>query len=497
MFSPSHSVSVAWALYLCLTACAARMQSAPTQNLFGNKQYSDGVFMPVESLSNLSDYAFTTMSHPTFPRYSVRIKKSHFCDETVNAYTGYIDIEARHLFFYFFESRNDPTADDIILWTNGGPGCSSALGMLMELGPCRALSPNGTTYHPESWNTNANVLFIDQPVGVGFSYADHGEFVGNSIDAGTDVAAFLAIFFENFTQFKGRALHLAGESYAGRYIPVFASAVYDQNAKLEAAGLTPINLQSAIIGNGMTDPFVQFLSYYDFVCTPATVSPVVDIASCVAMKSIVKRCERWMRESCEDLYDFINCGAAANFCRDAFTAPFEATGLNVYDITKPCEGEEDDICYPETRHIRNYLDRPDVRSLLGVDPSFTKNFMNCGEEVFMSFEKQQDLFHPSTDYVSALLERGVRILIYVGANDWIANHVGNERWTLALQWTGSKEFNSQPLRDWEVDGRPAGKTRSAKGFTFVTIQGGGHMAPYDKPKESLHLIQRWIAGKEL
>lgn len=114
-------------------------------------------------------------------------------------------------------------------------------------GPCRA-TENGTAFHSESWNNNANVFFIDQPVGVGFSYADHGETVGTTEDAAKDIAAFVAIFFENFAKFKGRPFHMAGESYGGRYIPVFASEVYEQNSKMLEAGLTPINLKSIIIG---------------------------------------------------------------------------------------------------------------------------------------------------------------------------------------------------------------------------------------------------------
>lgn len=103
-------------------------------------------------------------------------------------------------------------------------------------------------FHPESWNNNANIFFIDQPVGVGFSYADHGETVGTTEDAAKDIAAFVAIFFESFIKFKGRPFHMAGESYGGRYIPLFAAEVYEQNPKLSDAGLTPINLKSIIIG---------------------------------------------------------------------------------------------------------------------------------------------------------------------------------------------------------------------------------------------------------
>lgn len=132
------------------------------------------------------------------------------------SYTGYIDIEARHIFFYFFESRSDPAKDDVIFWTNGGrhsqdlnvsearsslirlagPGCSSSMGLYMELGkissahatgssvfyrvaagPCRVVNSTSTEYFEESWTSNANVFFVDQPIGVGFSYADYGESV--------------------------------------------------------------------------------------------------------------------------------------------------------------------------------------------------------------------------------------------------------------------------------------------------------------------------------
>ena len=143
-------------------------------------------------------------------------------------------------------------------------------------GPCQidmeGISPNGTTWNPYSWNAEANIFFLDQPyaivshhmhigahncrtprVGVGFSYADYGETVETTEDAARNVYAFITIFFETFSEFAGRPLHLAGESYAGKYLPVFASYIYDQNRVANAAGRNPINLQSVLIGNGITD----------------------------------------------------------------------------------------------------------------------------------------------------------------------------------------------------------------------------------------------------
>ncbi|KJA20880.1 hypothetical protein HYPSUDRAFT_68198 [Hypholoma sublateritium FD-334 SS-4] len=466
----------------------AVLGSAQQSYLKNGHCYGDDLFTPVEDLrSVLSVDEFTTLAHPAFPRYSVRMKKStDFCDTTVRtklnlrSYTGYIDIEARHLFFYFFESRNDPDKDDVIFWTNGGPGCSSSLGLFMELGPCRVLDANGTKFHPESWNSNANIFFFDRPIGVGFSYAEYGETVVTTEEAAKDIASFIAIFFENFSKFKGRALHMAGESYGGRYIPVFASEVHDQNARLVEAGLTPINLQSVMIGNGLTDFYTMLAGYYDIICSPVSMAPILDIASCVRMKQTLPRCQKTIKESCVDIFDATSCRAADMFCANEISVPFFSTGKNPYDISKDCEGElRDTLCYPVTKHVSSYLDRPSVRAQLGVDPVLTANFSSCSDEMGLSFEASMDGHRLTYLYVAAFLERGVRALIYVGKNDWICNHVGSEAWTRALEWSGHAEFAAR-----------AGMTRSARGLTFATIEGAGHMVPYDKPKESLEMVNR-------
>ncbi|TFK38771.1 serine carboxypeptidase [Crucibulum laeve] len=460
--------------------------------------YDEGLFNPIEDLSILSETEFTSLTHPVFPNYNVRIKKTSFCDETVKSYTGYIDIEARHLFFYFFESRNDPDKDDVIFWTNGGPGCSSSLGLFMELGPCRINDGNGTKFHPESWNSNANIFFIDQPIGVGFSYAEYGETVGTTEDAAKDVAAFVSIFFEHFSKFKGRPFHMAGESYGGRYVPVFAAEVYDQNSRLVEAGIEPINLASVMIGNGITDFYTMTASYFDMACTPASVAPILDIASCVRMKQAVGRCQKWMKSNCVDQFDSMNCNAAVGFCENEIIVPFFQSGMNPYDISKECEGDiGDTLCYPVTKHISAFLDRPKIRVQLGVDPSVKGNFSSCNSDVGAAFVANMDEFKPTYHYIAALLERNVDVLIYVGNQDWICNWVGNEAWTLELEWSGQEEFGSQDLREWTVDGKRAGLTRSAGGLTFATVEGAGHMVPYDKPKESLALVNRWLNGTAL
>ncbi|KAI6012299.1 hypothetical protein PISMIDRAFT_20259 [Pisolithus microcarpus 441] len=124
----------------------------------------------------------------------------------------------------------------------------SSIGLLFEQGSCTidttGNSSNGTNWNPYSWNNEANIFFLDQPVGVGYTYADFGETVEMTEEAAHNVYAFLAIFFS-------RPLHLAGESYAGRYLPVFASEIYDGNLIAIAEGCGVINLNSLLIGNGI------------------------------------------------------------------------------------------------------------------------------------------------------------------------------------------------------------------------------------------------------
>ncbi|PCH41605.1 alpha/beta-hydrolase [Wolfiporia cocos MD-104 SS10] len=449
-----------------------------------------------------SNGIYTTLVHPRFPSHQVRVKKSNFCDPTVNAFTGYLDIDggAKHLFFYFFESRRNPVRDDVMMWINGGPGCSSSMGLLMELGPCsidmEGTSPNGTTWNPYSWNAEANIFFLDQPVGVGFSYADFGETVETTEDAAKNVYAFITIFFEAFPQFAGRALHLAGESYGGRYLPAFASHIYDQNTIAKAAGRGPLNLRGVIIGNGITDISTLYPGRYEIECgTAALEVPFQRISTCVRMKIALPRCQEAMLGSCANSFNAMDCRAAVDFCDSELSTEYRASGRNPYDISKMCVGGN--LCYAENTVIKDFLDQPATRKLLGVEsPS---NFTPCNSEVGYNFNvvHMDKWAVPSQHYVAGLLERGVRMLIYAGTLDWQCNWVANKLWVDKLDWLGRNAYNAESWRDWIVDGKKAGETKKAGVLTFATILGAGHMVPHDKPVESQTMVSRWLAGGEL
>jgi len=388
------------------------------------------------------------------------------------------------------------------MWINGGPGCSSALGLFMELGPCtvndKPKSANDTTANPYSWNQNANVFFLDEPLGVGFSQGEHGQAVKTTEEAAMDVQAFVQIFFDTFKEYEGRDFHMAGESYGGRYLPVFASAVLDGNKALKAADKKPINLKSVMIGNGITDFFTTTESYYPYQCQTqlGRDEPVQPIGECVRMAEAVPRCHEYTKKGCLDSSDYVKCSMAIEYCEETIGGSFVSAGVNPYDISKPCTLEElsDSLCYPETKKIGHYLNLPDVRKTLGVDKAHGP-WSSCDNLVGTNFHASLDQVGKTWLYVSNLLERGVRILNYAGTYDFICNHVGNEMWMERLAWSGKKGFNNESLTEWKVDGKVAGSYKSYNNLSLLKVYYAGHMVPLDKPKEALAMLTSWLGAK--
>lgn len=137
----------------------------------------------------------------------------------------------------------------------------------------------------------------------------------------------------------------------------------------------------------------------------------------------------------------------------------------------------DSLCYLENSAIADFLNRPDVRELLGVE--IANNFTSCSRDVGANFNSHMDKWAvPSQYYVAGLLERGIRILIYAGTYDWQCNWVANKLWVDKLEWTGQEAYTAAQWRDWVVNGYKAGETKSAGLLTFATIRGAGHMGQF-------------------
>lgn len=391
-----------------------------------------------QSLTAPNDDDFNVLTHHAHPDHKLRVRRheatdsgsysdaaedssiSKYCSGATNGYTGYLSTanDTKHFYFAYFDSRSNPDKDPLIMWINGGPGCSSMTGLFMELGPCRVNDfGNGTTKNEYSWIEAANVFFLDQPIGVGFSYdTTHGHANG-TFAASEDIYAFMSIWYHAFPKSKDVGFSIAGESYGGHYIPIFASHIIAENelAIEEGRASDTIPLESVMIGNGIFDPRHQATSSWDISCTNVTgIGPLLGTYVCKKMESYINRCEN-LWKACYEYPDPLICDAAGGFCEKHLDEPYVRSGRNYYDISKPCVG---DLCYPIEESITKYLNRADVRDAFGVDKA-VGSFESCSESVFRDYNKLGDGNLPTTTFVTNLLDKGLRVLMYVGTCKYI------------------------------------------------------------------------------
>ncbi|KAI9863366.1 MAG: hypothetical protein M1813_003808 [Trichoglossum hirsutum] len=420
--------------------------------------------------------------------YNLRAKKVDpselGVDPGVKQYSGYLDDEEqdKHLFYWFFESRNDPKNDPVVLWLNGGPGCSSLTGLFLELGPSSIDEYLGVVYNPYSWNSNASVIFLDQPVNVGYSYS--GQSVSNTVAASKDVYALLTLFFKQFPEYAKQPFHIAGESYAGHYIPVFASEILSHKK-------TNINLQSVLIGNGLTDGLTQYEYYKPMACGEGGWPAVLGKSECQAMENAYPRCASLI-EGCYDSESVWSCVPASVYCNNALIGPYQRTGKNVYDIRGKCE-DSGNLCYKQLSWVSRYLNQRSVIDALGVEVS---SYDSCNFDINRNFLFQGDWMQPFHRLVPGILEK-IPVLVYAGDADFICNWLGNQAWTEALHWPGHKKFSKLPLSDLKLssNGTTIGQVKSSGNFTFLKINAAGHMVPLDQPEASLDMLNRWLDGE--
>lgn len=353
--------------------------------------------------------------------YDMRVKKvdpAALGIDKVKQYSGYLDDNEndKHLFYCkvacnqmhvcpiaymlhsgFFESRNDPKNDPVVLWLNGGPGCSSLTGLFMELGPSSITEKGKVKYNPYSWNSNASVIFLDQPVNVGYSYS--GSAVSNTVAAGKDVYALLTLFFVQFPEYSHQDFHISGESYAGHYIPVFASEILAHKNR-------NINLKSVLIGNGLTDGLTQYEYYRPMGCGDGGWPAVLDEQACQAMDNALPRCQSLI-QNCYDSESVWSCVPASIYCNNAMIGPYQRTGQNVYDVRGKCE-DTSNLCYSELGYISTYLNQATVMKALGAEVS---KYDSCNFDINRNFLFQGDWMKPFHRLVPGLLEK-IPVLVY-------------------------------------------------------------------------------------
>lgn len=424
---------------------------------------------------------FSIHVHPAFPNYELRVKSPQLDLDSVTQHSGYIDIldEDKHFFFWLWESRSDPKNDPVILWTNGGPGCSSVLGEFFELGPAFVDMNLSTHYNPYAWNSQATIIFLDQPVNVGYSYSS--ERVSESQMAGEDVYAFLEVLFDAMPQYAGLPFHISGESYGGKYLPAIGKAILNHPERT-------FNLQSALIGNPITDPAIQAFSEVAMACGDGGYPSVLDEETCEELWDEVPYCEALLNMCYDTENNELVCAVARNYCAQ-LSEPYLKTGRNRLDISDLCY----DNCYPEFGAIEKFMRLPEVIDAVGSD---VDNFESCSSGVMDDFTWAQDQTRNEGPDVLDLLEAGVDVLFYEGDLDWVCSWPGVYRLVERLRYAEHAEFTHKPVRTWYVDGEAAGETKSAGHLSWMKIYDAGHMVPHDKGKQGLGMLLQWIQQRK-
>ncbi|GMH40025.1 hypothetical protein BSKO_07929 [Bryopsis sp. KO-2023] len=391
--------------------------------------------------------------------------------------------EDAHMFYFFFQSRTNKDKSPLVLWTNGGPGCSSEMGVFFEQGPYKIDDDLTLSLREDGWDSVSNMVFIDQPTGTGFSYSSSGADARSSSQDGValDVLEFMREFYLAHPDMADRDFYVTGESYAGHYVPAIAFRINEANKNLKK-GEAAIKLAGIGIGNGLTNPKIQYDAYSDF----AVQNDLISKETHDTMKYHYGYCKMGI-EMCARLSFF--CTGALIYCQTTQFSPILSAnqGMNYYDIRKHCKGS---LCY-DFSLMDEYLNQGKVKKELGV----RKDWVECSKTVYS--QMMGDWMYNYQDDVHQLLEDGIRVLIYAGEKDLICNWLGNRRWVDSLKWKGSSEWLAGEDFDWEVDGKTAGvvKETKDKDLVFVKVNDAGHMVPMDQPERSLDMITRFLEKK--
>ncbi|KPA78509.1 putative serine carboxypeptidase (CBP1) [Leptomonas pyrrhocoris] len=423
------------------------------------------------------------------------------CDPSVVQSSGYIDIPGvsgtqKHYFYWLFGPRRWPTDGSqppVIMWMTGGPGCSSSLALLSELGPCMMNETSGELHrNAYGWNDEAYLLFVDQPTGVGYSYGDKANYVHNESEVAEDMYHFLQGFARKFTSPSitgANDFFIIGESYAGHYVPAVSYRIFQGNQRGDGP---VINLKGIGIGNGITDPYTQYPSYAETAyhwCKEKLGAPCITDAAYEEMLSLLPAClnKTWACNMGPDDTDE-SCSVANALCSE-YKGYYFATGRNSYDIRKTCDGP---LCYPMGYTLGFYTD-PVVRASLGINDA--ANWSTCNSEVGELFDRDHQRNFNYT--FPPMLAAGIRVLIYAGDMDYTCNWIGNKAWVKALEWSDTAAFNAAPDLEFAVGGRWAGQERKYGNFSFVRVYDAGHMVPMDQPEVSLYMVSQFLHDKRL
>ncbi|CAL9240516.1 unnamed protein product [Arabidopsis halleri] len=407
--------------------------------------------------------------------------------------TGYIgvgDEEEVQLFYYFIKSERNPEEDPLLLWLSGGPGCSSITGLLFENGPLAMKLDvyNGTlpslvstTY---SWTKTSSIIFLDQPVGTGFSYSKTQQLTKPS-DSGEAkrIHEFLQKWLGKHQEFSSNPFYVGGDSYSGLVVPATVHEISKGN--YECCN-PPINLQGYVLGNPLTEYAIDVNYRIPFAHGMALISDELYESLKRICKGEYTHVDQRNTECFKVVEEFNKC--TNRVCQQ----------LILYPV---CETETPN-CYIYRYLLATYwANDKTVRKALQINKESIGEWVRCYYGIPYNNDIRSSIPYHMNNGIN-----GYRSLIYSGDHDFEVPFIGTQAWIRSLNYSVIDDW-----RPWMIKDQIGGYTRTyANKMTFATIKaslllfffsntftaGGGHTAEF-KPEETSIMVQRWINGQPL
>ncbi|KAL3343453.1 hypothetical protein AABB24_027139 [Solanum stoloniferum] len=412
-------------------------------------------------------------------------------------FSGYVTVDdkkQRSLFYYFVEAETDPASKPLVLWLNGGPGCSSlGVGAFSENGPFRPRG-KGLVKNEHSWNKEANMLYLESPIGVGFSYSSDTssyETVNDEITA-RDNVVFLLRWFHKFPQYRKSNLFLTGESYAGHYVPQLAKLMMAFNKKQQL-----FNLKGIALGNPVLEFATDFNSRAEYFWSHGLISDPT-----YRMFSSACNYSRYVSEYYRDTVSPICSRVMSLVSRETskFVDKYDVTldvcissVLSQSKIISPQENAEKlDVCVED--EVVNYLNRKDVRRALHAELVGVRRWSVCSS--ILDYQLL-DIEIPTISIIGMLVKERIPVLIYSGDQDSVVPLIGSR--ATVQQLARQMQLNTTvPYRVWFAGQQVGGWTHVYDNIlSFATIRGASHEAPFSQPERSLVLFKSFLEGKPL
>ncbi|EDR04208.1 uncharacterized protein LACBIDRAFT_252730 [Laccaria bicolor S238N-H82] len=425
------------------------------------------------------------------PNVSLRfVSDFGVCETTpgVHQKSGYITVgKNMHMWFWFFESRTSPETAPFTLWLSGGPGCSSMIGLFQENGPCY-VNPDSKTIviNSFSWNNISNMIYIDEPIGAGFS-------IGNDTVNSTETAApfvwqAFQVLFESgaFSKFVSRELILATDSYGGHYGPAFVTYFNKQNALIESWLLQGerVEVSTLIINKvpGARTSLLQGQAYVDFATNApgyGQLQPDNILAQINQSYFGLGGC-REQELACYAAGDSIDseniCRKADDFCKiqNDNVLNLAAANRDPYDLRQNTSALFPFEFYVDLSNLHS------TRTKIGAEVRYKE----CPNAPLRPFVKTGDSPRMFLPQLGPLADSGLKLLIWVSRDaDIICNWLGAHASVPAMDWYGHDRLVKTPFTIMTMNGKAVAEMLNVD-FSFAPVYQAGHQVPAFQPETS-------------